>query len=229
MLRKPNVIAAVVLLLAGGLAHGLLSGRWERSWALEAAAARVAHVPVAVGDWRAEPQPADPEVYAQAGAVAYWVRTYRRPGADRQRVTVILMCGPAGKMSVHTPDVCYRGAGYRQDGPEATVTLRPAPRPGSPRGAAESGRGDELRVAQFSKPAVALTARLRIYWAWSADGAWKAPERPRWTFAGAPFLYKLYAVQDQRDGEAVGADAVSELLRDLLPQLEHCLFPRAED
>src|SRR5206468_8142907 len=75
------------------------------------AADRVNHVPIEVGDWKAEPVEADSAAFAQAGAERYWMRTY----VDARRQTsllVILMCGRAGRMAVHTPEVCYRGAGY---------------------------------------------------------------------------------------------------------------------
>jgi hypothetical protein len=34
-----------------------------------------------------------------------------------------------------------------------------------------------------------------VRWAWTTDGAWIAPDNPRWQFAGqlrAPVLYKVY-------------------------------------
>jgi hypothetical protein len=127
-------------------------------------------------------------------------------------VTVILMCGRAGRMSVHTPEVCYRGAGYEMHGAPAPLTVK----------SEGSGQQDTLWTARFTKHA-GVAADLRLYWAWNADGAWQAPASPRWTFRGEPFLYKLYVSQDGQDATGSG-EAAHGFLRRFLPEAREFLF-----
>lgn len=44
----------------------------------------------------------------------------------------MLMCGRPGPIAVHTPDVCYPGAGYRQVGPRKIIDVPAPAEPNSP-------------------------------------------------------------------------------------------------
>ena len=212
MRKSLPLLTGLALLTLAALVHGVWTGRWQPSYALEEAAARVKDVPLSFGDWRGEELPPDVVSFASAGARGYWRRVYKN-GPDGPAVTVLLMCGRAGKMSVHTPDLCYGGAGYDGVGEQARATIAAA----QPRA--------EFWSARFRKPGPAGESLLRIYWGWSTDGAWQAPDRPRWTFAGAPFLYKLYVVRDlSGDGHGGEEDASARFLKAFLPELRKTLF-----
>src|SRR5581483_5422738 len=120
MKRIAVIVVALVVVIGSGLVHGVWGDRWQKSTALEEACARVAQVPLELGDWHGKEVIVDDEEFRRAGAEAYWMRTYthrRQPLS----VLVILMCGRAGRMSVHTPEVCYQGAGFQMLGtPRAT-------------------------------------------------------------------------------------------------------------
>jgi hypothetical protein len=132
-----------------------------------------------------------------------------------QAVSVLLMCGPFGPMSVHTPDVCYRAAGFDAVAPPARREV-----------ATEAGPPGEVRHAVFRKLESAVPRHLRICWSWSADGPFRAPDRPRVTFRGKPALYKLYVLREvAAPDEALDADPCLELLGRLLPAMERALFP----
>ena len=113
--------------------------------------------------------------------------------------------------TVHTPDLCYSGAGYEMVGEPARARI------------ATAGAAAAFWSARFRKSGPAGDSALRIHWAWSTGAAWEAPERPRWRFAGAPFLYKLYIV---RDATADGPEGDPSLpfLQAFLPDLEKTLF-----
>src|SRR4051812_26867673 len=108
-LRPLPLIAAFLVLLASGLVHGFWTQRWQSSQALDAAVGRLYSVPLETARWKGTAVEVDPEPYQQARALGYWMRRYTKDGVSGS-VTVILMCGRAGHMSVHTPDICYRGA-----------------------------------------------------------------------------------------------------------------------
>src|SRR4051812_24487116 len=111
LLRLAPVLTGFALVLLAGLVHGLWTQRWHRSAELETAAARLTHLPQAVGDWKGEPVELDAQDLAASGAAGYWMErfTHRRTGAV---VTLVLLCGRPGPLSVHRPEYCYRGAGF---------------------------------------------------------------------------------------------------------------------
>ena len=212
MRKSLPLLTGLVLLVLAALAHGVWTGRWEMSHALEEATARVKTVPLTFGDWRGEELEPDREAFASAGALTYWMRVYKNCQTGEQ-ITVLLMCGRAGRMAVHTPDLCYRGAGY-------TIVSEPvrATVPGSE-------PPTVLWNARFLKPSPIGDSALRIHWGWSSDGSWEAPEWPRWFFAGKPFLYKLYIVRDVSNAnESTRDDASTRFFRALLPELQKTLF-----
>jgi hypothetical protein len=208
MRRTLPLLTGLSLLCLAAVVHGVWTGRWQNSRALEEAAARVPAVPLAFGDWEGKDRPPDHEAFAGAGAKTYWMRVYRdRRSGDE--VTVLLMCGPAGRMAVHTPEICYGAAGYDASGDPVREDLGPA----------------RFLTARFRKPGPAGDSALRIHWGWSADGSWQAPDSPRWTFFGEPFLYKLYVVRDATATDEPADRGTSvRFLRALLPELRKTLF-----
>ena len=210
MTRNQAVAAALALIAACGVVHGMRSERWHKSQMLEEALTRVEQAPMEFGDWKAEAIEGDAAAFAQAGAQAYWTRIYTN-ARKRQSILVILMCGRAGRMAVHTPEVCYRGAGYELFDKPAPTMLR-------------SDGGDDLgrfNTARFAKGST-LGSSLRLYWSWNPGDGWQAPANPRWEFRGRQFLYKLYVSHDVATGNE--PDAAAELLRHLLPELEKTLY-----
>ncbi len=103
-------------------------------------------------------------------------------------------------MAVHTPEVCYRGAGY---------DLRATPAPALVRDENDVEAGT-LWSARFTKQGDA-SSDLQLYWGWDAGDGWQAPANPRWEFRGRPYLYKLYVSQELSDPSA--ADRATEFLR----------------
>ena len=217
MLRTLPLLAVTgALTVLSGYVHGLYTGRWGDPAELEAAVARLGHVPMKIGDWHGEAETVDPRAARQAGFRDYVMRRYqnRRTGAV---ATVLLACGPPGPLSVHTPDICYRGAGFTQLAPAARY---------SP-GAAQRSPADAFWTAKFGKGTEFVSTQQRIFWAWSTGERWQAPDNPRRTFAGAPALYKLYVTsQVARPGEEPAASHGSELMRELLPELQKALFSK---
>jgi hypothetical protein len=211
MIRLQATVTAFALLLICGVLHGLRTERWQPSAALEQAAAQVGRVSLAVGDWHGRAETDDIESFDMAGARRYWTRTYTHR-QSQAKVLAILMCGRAGRMSVHTPEVCYRGAGFEMpdDAVRFSMTAEPT---------------DTFWTATFAKT-TGLGSSLRLFWAWNAQGTWEAPDNPRWQFRGAPFLYKLYVSHDLAGTGDHGAatDAGADFLRAFLPELERSLF-----
>jgi hypothetical protein len=209
----PLLLTAVILSVAG-VVHGIQTDRWRQSSQLEHALARLGHVPSTMGDWRGEDVPHEADDMARAGIKGCVFRSYQNP-RTREVVSVLLVCGRGGPISVHTPDVCYAGAGYRQVTESRTKDVEWG-----------DGRKGTFNVARFAKPGVVPT-QLEIYWGWSRDGrSWESPENPRLTLARSPALYKLYVVRQFVAGtREETANPAADFLRRALPDLGQALAP----
>lgn len=210
------LLAGLVILVALGVAHGLVTDRWAPSGQLEDALATLDRVPVAYGDWSSEELKYDPDALTRAGIKGCVFRRYRNP-RTREAVAVLLVCGRGGPISVHTPEVCYAGAGYRPttDAVQKEIDLG-------------EGRKHTFRVMRFTQPDGVAQTQLEIYLAWSRDGrTWEAPQNPRLHLARAPALYKLYVVREfLPKTRAESIDSCQAFLRQALPDLGQTLPPR---
>jgi hypothetical protein len=207
MLRCLPLLLVGALLVADGYAHGLWTSRWGSTVELSSAAARLDDVPLVIGDWQGKDrEPLSARELDETGFAGYVRRRYqhRQTGAS---VDLLLACGRGGPIAVHTPDVCYRGAGYQLMGGQTK----------------QVEQGAEFWKIRAGKPETLSPTQLHIYWSWSTSGAWKAPDNPRLAFGGAPALYKLYLVHEAL-GEGRASDEVCrDFLGQLLPSLDQAL------
>jgi len=207
------IVPGLLLVLAAGLVHGLWSNRWGDNADLEAAAARLHDLPLDFEGWSGREQTIDPERLAHAEAAGCLARNYAG-GTDNQKVVVMLLCGRFGPLSVHTPEICYGGAGYEMLGSPARSVV--------PLG---DGSSAEVWTARFHKPGDPDASPLRVVWAWSAGKGWLAPRSPRWTFRREPVLYKLYVAREMsRQDDSVESDPCFAFLRAWLPRVDEALF-----
>src|SRR5262249_3307878 len=140
-------------------------------------------------------------------------RYVHRNGAE---VTVFMICGRPGPVSVHTPDICYGGLGFHVVGSQNRYPIE---------GSGAMPPADFI-WAHFEKPVALSPVHLRIYWTWKAGPGWQAPKDPRLTFGGAPALYKLYITCRPAPGsEKSDEDPCRDFMRDFLPEVEKVLSP----
>ena len=213
-MRILPLLAALLLLALSGIVHGLWSGRWGPSPDLQAAAARCNDVPMIVGDWQGHPTELDSRMLEMAEVLGYASRQYvnRR---TKESLSILLICGRPGPISVHTPDICYAGAGY------SMVRGQEHYRTESDGGAAPA----TFWTARFTKEGAAPDP-LRIFWGWSDRGPWSAPANPRLAFARSGALYKLYVIRRLvKKDEPLDRDPCIDFLHDFLPELKKCLVP----
>jgi hypothetical protein len=212
MKRTLSLTAVLILLLASGLVHGLWTERWGTSMLLQDAAARVDAIPLQVGPWRGRAEHADPETFEQAGAHAYWLRQYTHTESRFSPITAVLMCGRAGRMAVHTPEVCYGGAGFDMVHGRRHLGIAP-----------EASEAGQFWSARFAKDK-GVVRELLLYWSWNDGRGWQAPDSPRWHFRGAAYLYKLYIVREIADSTAPDDNPAADFLRYFLPAAQETLF-----
>ncbi len=218
MLRLLPLLIAVPFLIGYGIWQGLWTNRWELTNDLDKAVARLDEIPLTFGEWSATDREIDEQSLQKGEVSGYKMRDYvnRRTG---ETVSVLIVCGHPGPMSLHTPDVCYRGAGYAMTAKQKRHTEKfeslPVP--------------VNLYMGDFQKLNSPLPDQMRIYWTWSANGDWRAPSMPRWDFAGYPALYKLYIIRSTAElDEPVEDDPSMKFLHDFLPHATHALFPDSQ-
>jgi len=212
ILRVIQIAAAAALILGAGLVHGSWTHRWGASPALAALAARFESVPMVIGDWKATSFELGARERTMAGAEACLGRVYTnaRRGAT---VSVLLLGGLPGDITTHTPDVCYRGAGYALSVP-APFEYRRGPE------APPAGFRTALAERGGANPSI-----LRIFWTWRSSMGWSAPEDARWRFASEPSLCKLYVIRET-GGAAVEPvdDPCNDFMNVFLPELDRLAF-----
>jgi hypothetical protein len=171
------VLAGVTLL--GGAIQGHMSRRWGRDREFQVLANRLRELPTEIGSWRmtsSRPLPAAAEAVLECAG--YVSRQYENR-KTREMVTMAVLLGPAGPISVHTPDVCYSSGEYAVIGSPTRI----------PFGGGD-GSHDELWSTSLRSTSLA-SGNLRVYYGWSTGGPWSAPNDARFAFAGQPHLYKI--------------------------------------
>jgi hypothetical protein len=210
MPRSIPLLAGLIVVMTTALVQGVWTQRWQKSAIMEAALHRLSYAPGDLGTWKVEPIEFDDEALAAAGAQGSWVQRYTdaRTGVS---VLVILLCGRSGKMSVHRPEHCYRGAGYEMMAEPMPYKLSVDP-------------PAHCWTTRFRKEESTGNVQLRIFWTWFGDGVWQAPDSPRLAFAHLSALYKLYAIRELPPRqERLEQDPSLDLLRQLLPALAEAL------
>jgi hypothetical protein len=182
------IISSLVAVLAiAGAAEGRFHDGSVAEQALEDAADRMLKLPLQSGRWVAEELPVDPEEMKIAGARAAIVRRYTHTETS-EAVTVMMICGPPGPVSVHPPTACYRARGYRLEAEPQKVAVRSG-----------VNLSQEFLAAEFANSSGYRHDRVGILWAWSTGSDWSVPENPRLSFYRQSALYKLYVTWSRSD------------------------------
>lgn len=207
MRRTLIVIAAFGILGAAAVAHGLRTDRWGTPADLQAASAKLQELPKTVGDWTSKDVHISDQEIKIAQVAGYLARVYEHK-YTHETATIMILCGRPGPVAVHSPEICYAGAGF-VPGPATVETPLP-----------EIG----LWKADFRKTTT-VDETLRIRWGWSTNGTLIASNSPRIEFSRSKMLFKLYLIRSN-PGTAPDSKAPElDLLKELQPYLQQCLTP----
>lgn len=207
---KSGIFLWVGLTLASGVAAGRLDNRWGRPADLLAAGKRLGKTPERFGDWVLEhSQSLDQNAAELLQASGSTLRNYRNQRTG-EAVTMALIVGPAGPMSVHNPEVCYSSRDFKTISPAKRFHIV---------GAVE---------AEFWGMTLERTdldgGKLSVAYAWNDGNGWAAPQQPRIQFGGAPLLYKLQIAAPLSGNERLeNSDTCRTFLRDFLPAFDSVL------
>jgi hypothetical protein len=217
MSRALPFLTAIVLVVGTGVVHGVRTERWSVSDDLRQAASLLQRVPMNVGDWEGRASELDKRQLEAAGIVGHIMRHYqnRKTGTG---VSMLVVCGRPGRISVHTPDICFAGIGYEM--------TRSADRVSVPAGAGAGAEPAQLWCGDFSKQGAVVPSFLRIFWSWNGARAWRAPDNPRFAHAANHVLYKIYVIHETTvPAGRVDDDPGVSFLKALLPELDRDLAP----
>lgn len=207
---QASLTAVLTLVVLSGVIHGVWSDRWQMGSEPAVWAERLDNVPREIAGWRSQDLSADPNELKIAELSGALFRRYVH-GGNQGEITVAILCGRAGPISVHTPDICFPGGGQQMLGTPLRYTL--------------PEDGAEFRTARFRRDNGGNPTVTRVFWSWSADGVWKAPRYPRLGFAQAPALFKLYVIRPLPTPDLPPEkDAAEAFLQKFMPELRSALF-----
>lgn len=207
------ILVSIVLIASFGVVHGFYTDRWGPSGQLEQALSGLERVPSEINGWTGQDQEHDPEELIRAGIRGGIFRRYSS-SRTKESVSFLIVCGRGGPISVHTPDICYTGAGYRQ---LETEVMREV--------ASGDGSIHTFKVARFVKPGAVVPTQLEIFWSWSRDGVnWQAPENPRLALARSRALYKMYVIREfMPKSRLESVPSCENFIREALPVIRQAL------
>jgi hypothetical protein len=210
--RGISLFVAVSMTYAAGEIHGRLTARWGPPSFMVDATEQLQSVPTELGDWHMQDSsPISDAAIAQLQCAGYINRTYENCKTG-QTVSMALLIGPAASVSIHTPEICFSSAQYSILGQRQRVNF-----------GSKEAEGKFWALTLRSRDVDDNT--LRVYYAWNNGNGWSAPERPRFSFTGRPFLYKMQLAAYVPTGEAdSGEDPCHKFLESCLPEIEDLLI-----
>jgi len=209
--RQPLIAGILGLAtVISGLLLGQASGRWGTTPAIATAEQLLGRrLPERTGNWRLrKEQELESQVLKMMSCNAYIARVYEHDQTGAL-VTVTVLVGPAGPISVHTPEICYSSRDYVVGRNRVKVPVDD-----------DAGRHHEFWDVSL-KARDSESSVQRVLYAWSTGEAWNATAHPRFAFAGAPYLYKLQlAARSPVAAKRDDFDPCQDFLRSFLAQCQ---------
>ena len=211
-------IAVVVVITAAVTGYSLSkTGRWGTFQGLPEIRDTMKKLPFQIGDWQAEEEREIDKLAINMLRIqdSYIFRTYKNT-VTNEIVYLTLMVGPTGKITVHSPEICFGGKDYERDTDRVQVPFNVL---------LESGDevADTFWKTNFSGRSLDTNNRVSFYYAVSPGDVWHAVEHPRSTFQSYRYVYKLQA--EAFSGIGNEEDTVKRFLTDCLPTIHQYLRP----
>ena len=211
-----GIVIISTITVAITFSAGSLSGRWGVFSGLDDARATLKTLPMEIGDWQAEKEGELDKTSVTMLRIqdSYVHRTYRN-SVTQAVVYLTFMVGPTGKITVHTPEVCFGGKDFEKDAERTSVQI------------AVEREADEIidsfwRI-NFTGRAIDTNSRISFYYAVSPGDTWNAVESPRSTYQTYRYVYKLQA--EAYAGVGGDGDNARKFLEDCLPVIHKHMLP----
>ncbi len=177
---------------------------------------RLEHVPLEFGNWVGEVKPYNEEQFLRSKCKGCFSSIFENKRTG-DAVTVYLVSGTARNTTIHTPDWCYRGAGFDMQAKPFPYTIE------------SEDMSSEFVTTTFNRETAFEQQHLRILWTFSGNGTWEGPVRAKIHFAGKSALFKMYLISPilKRD-DSIEASPAKQFAEDFMPILTRVLFPPTE-
>jgi hypothetical protein len=208
------VTTIVALTIASGFVHGRVSGRWSSGQVEHELEKKLEVFPRDFGSWQLqESLLLTPYAQSVLECRSYLHRHYVHRDTGKA-VTVAVLVGPAGPISVHTPEICYSTRDYelREERVQANIRLNEKP-------------AHLWKTTLY--PTGTAQHSVRVYYGWNDGRGWVAPEEPRFFFVGKRRLYKVQLAASLPSVSNDQDDPCTEFLEQFLPVLEKYLLKPA--
>ena len=200
-----GLIAASLLV---GVVHGRLTNRWGMQPDMKEAGRRLESLPEELDGWECTTHDLDERVSEMLQCQGSVNRVYHNTKTG-ETVSVVVLLGPAGPISVHTPEICYSSQDYRITSDRVKTPIN------------DQESLWDLRLKSNHRDA----SQLRVMYGWTNDGNWNATGDPRFAYGGRPLLYKIQ-LAGPVPNEKTDQDACRDFLKAFLPALrKHLLIP----
>ncbi|MBP62972.1 MAG: hypothetical protein CMJ62_15735, partial [Planctomycetaceae bacterium] len=215
----PLIVVAVILGI-GTWRQGVDTERFtwieQDTTQLDSFTGRLQGIPLEFGDWVGELKEFNEDQFKRSKCKGCFSTLYENKRTG-DAVTVYLVSGTARNTTIHTPDWCYRGAGFEMQS-----------KPNSYKIDSES-MSSEFVTTTFIRESAFEQQHLRILWTFTENGTWEGPVRAKIHFAGKVALFKMYLISPilKRD-DSVEASPAKKFAVDFMPILTNVLFPPGE-
>lgn len=208
-------LAIVALTLPAAYFNGMILQRWGDPQELAENVQLLDQIDREVGDWRyvAEGEPIADYLVEELEIRGYVHRVYENR-VTGQRVTMLILVGPAGPLVRHPPEVCYQmraNALLRSDRLTVDLGVRPA----------------QLRLLAYQSASV-VEGDFLVAYGFGDDGRWDVPSSPRLAYGGKSYLLKLHVLTDlASEPNSAHPQGLVDFLSVMLPHLNQTLMPQA--
>ena len=217
-----GIIIVSVITVAITISSGNMFQRWGEFDGLEEARIALRTLPMEIRArdgslWRADEERELEQVEVNMLRIpnAYISRVYMNDitGAI---VGLTLMVGPTGRITVHTPEVCFGVRDFEQEGPRNRIPIEIE---------LVSGERaiDHFWRVDFLGQSLSAANRFSFYYGVSTGDGWYAVENPRSTFQRFRFIYRIQV--QEVSGMGGEGDNVRLFLEDALPTIREHLRP----
>ena len=225
-------VVAVIAILVGAWQEGLSTGRWwdPTDEKLESMGYGIRNIPISIGEWEGDTstqrEKMEDVVAREAGAHESLARAYKTSAIPKP-VTINIISGLARKVAIHTPDACYRGAGFTIEGEIQSIPfqyLAHRPATASSPAAAVPMTGTFKTALFVRESPEGGKERQRVFWGWKGVGTgWITPELPRQRWRPTDPISKLYLSTSEASDDKFEENPAFEFAKVLLPELDKLL------
>ena len=215
---NPLILGMIIVVVSTLLTTYAIGGNWgwwgKARSAIRDAGIAIQKIPKSFDDWEAatDDEHLDRASIEQLELADHVVRRYTNK-VTNETVALIFMVGPTGRLTAHTPQICFGGRNFKMDSRPITVSF-------SRDEANDSAEGkDVFTKVVFRSQSVSGGAKL-FYTGVSTGQNWMPlTGSSRYDLQRYRFLYKLQVEAFAREDQIGENDVIEKFLQDFLPKI----------